>query len=750
MTLLALAMTRKAVAALLATPALAEAWLRHQRLPQAVDGLTVRHLGDVAYLLHEGAGASDRLAVIRVLGGRPLGEIPEERRGDAFARILKAVMSSWDPLLVVPHSWKPFHRGSLLSFQTNARGTEIISRAYLDNNPRQTAGCYLFLVSDLSNGDLSALEPEYDAFDLACRRLGDALDAAPLPPTGEQDDEGETSFELDGSVTFDVVRGRSFQDWSERHLTRAQLRFVAAPLNRSMRLRGPAGTGKTLALIIKFLKHCYDAIDQGRPLKAAFLAHSFATVELIRNYILGVDERGLLISPPPGLEILITTLHDLSNTHLRYSLEDVTPISLDGQEGRELQFELLLGTVDRFRKSEWVRYRAGCSSSFARRLELPSNSAEHRGFVYDLMNEFACVIDAFGSKSLEERRARYLKERRLAWMMPLQPADKEVVLHLYAEFRKQLRQMETISTDQMTADFLGYLDSFRWDAKRGQNGFDFIFVDELHLFNRQERLTLHLLTNDPETQPVVVMAYDPRQSPRDTFMDVGQDDHEAAAVTGANWKDTKLGPLESFEFEEVFRYTPQILDFLKCLDQAFPAEDFGAEWAGGVGQSVIEPGPEPKIVELDSTESLYKKVFAEAKRLANQRGATGRSVGVLCVSYDTFGTYLAAGQFKRDYVPITSRDELGAITHAGKRFVFSMPEYVAGLQFETVFLIDANAGELEALGGGVGAKRRFVSTLYLGASRSERNLSIYANRERGGIAGVLAPAIASQKLRWGN
>jgi hypothetical protein len=52
--------------------------------------------------------------------------------------------------------------------------------------------------------------------------------------------------------------------------------------------------------------------------------------------------------------------------------------------------------------------------------------------------------------------------------------------------------------------------------------------------------------------------------------------------------------------------------------------------------------------------------------------------------------------------------------------VLSMPEYVAGLQFDAVLLIDANAMLIPQLGSGLNGLQRFVSSVYLGASRAKR------------------------------
>ena len=105
-------------------------------------------------------------------------------------------------------------------------------------------------------------------------------------------------------------------------------------------------------------------------------------------------------------------------------------------------------------------------------------------------------------------------------------AEREVILELYTEFRRELREMNTVGVDQMISDYLGYLDSFRWDAVRRTEGYDAVFVDELHLFNRQERMAFHHLMRDAAAQPVVLMAYDAKQSPRDTFVGLEHDEVE--------------------------------------------------------------------------------------------------------------------------------------------------------------------------------------------------------------------------------
>lgn len=95
---------------------------------------------------------------------------------------------------------------------------------------------------------------------------------------------------------------------------------------------------------------------------------------------------------------------------------------------------------------------------------------------------------------------------------------------------------------------------------------------------------------------------------------------------------------------------------------------------------------------------------------------------------------------------ITSRDEASGFSPSAKKFIFSMPEYVAGLQFDTVLLIDVNRNEVPDGPYSTAALRKFASQVYLGASRAERQLEIYSSAEHGGIAPLVASAVMSMAI----
>jgi hypothetical protein len=689
-------------------------------------GLNLTVKDDIAYLLSSKAKKASRLLLIRIEPGKLFTGIPVEHRLEAFHRTVKAAISYVEPTVLIPHQWRPFEEGSIGSFHSNSRATGETTRVLMDRKPKDTHHIYAFGLT-AKQADFDASKQDWAFFQAAIAGYDDLIDEANL--RGRKVAEHSTTIDLIGRLPEGFTHGLSVKDWYESKLTRQQRAFVDFPLTQSVKMRGPAGTGKTVALIIKFMMEIYARLDSMRPFRYAFITHSTATVDLVQAIIFALDERHIFSPDAKDQRFVVTTLLDLANESIAYDLHDLAPLSTDGREGRILQMEVIQSLVRDYRNSVWITKRVHCSDEFKAGIEAELGSRLAKLFSWELMNEFACVLDAEGVRDARDRRERYIKEQRRNWMMRLETREERlVVLDLYTAFRDQLREMMVVGVDQMISDYLGYLDSFRWDAIRHKQGYDAIFVDELHLFNRQERMVFHHLMRDQKAQPVVLMAYDAKQSPRDTFMRLPTHEIQQQGF----WQGAKLGNIEQIDLVDVFRYTPEIAEFLHFIDQQFPAVDLEEEWLPYNGKSQLEHGPRPILVEVPGNQEQYDVVFPRAIEAARRLGE-GRRVAVLCLNFETFELLLGVGRYQENFVAVQSREQLSDIRYARKRFIFSMPEYVAGLQFNVVFLLDANKVE----GVSLGERRRFISNLYLAASRAERWVEIYARRDLGGATDVL-------------
>jgi hypothetical protein len=428
---------------------------------------------------------------------------------------------------------------------------------------------------------------------------------------------------------------------------------------------------------------------------------------------------------------------------MHYDLYNLTPVSLDGYDGRAFQADVINDIIEEYKKEDWIAFKSGCSTPFVAYMEAAKDSNGRRFFLWEILNEFACVLDAEGVRSGTTRRSQYLAEKRKNWMMVLDSREeREVVLALYDRFRVWLRNEKAIGSDQMIADFLNHLDSFRWEATREKDGFDAVFVDELHLFNRQERMIFRHLLRDPNTPPIVFMAYDAKQSPRDTFMGLPNAD----ATMYDYWRDARLGKVDKIELVDVFRYTPQIARALRCIDETFPGQDLDDEWPIYNGISQTQDGPIPTVCALESTRATYSTVFKRARDIQKKLGRRHR-VAVLCASNELFKRYLEYTTLRNQFYAITSRDDVSGISPSTTKFIFSMPEFVAGLQFDTILLIEVNRSEVPEGSFSASYLRKFASQVYLGASRAEYRLEIYSSLEHGGISPIISQAVLNGAIQ---
>ncbi len=664
-------------------------------------------------------------------------------RSSILERIITVGRSVYTDSVSIPTGWRKHQEDCVFSIQASSR--EWRSRVHFDMRPRDRNDLYVFsMLSEQRTFD--RVERHVAIYEEARAGLIEAVLTQPDEPTAAS----RAGITLSQRLPQGFVQGATLEQWYRSKLTTEQREFVDKPHDGPVRLRGAAGTGKTLSLVVKFLRDALAGEGSSKPIKLGFLTHSFASVDLVNAIGESLDPKGLLFGAGHNVKLQVRTLYDLAHKNLNFELDQLEPLSLDGREGRRLQAELIASTLKDLAASVIVAAQFADISPDLRAHWDAAAAGTDRRLIGEIMNEFASVLDAEGVRQGDERGERYAKGSfpRPAWLMALpSELDRRFVLEVHRRYRRQLGEMNTLSVDQMIGDFNSFLDSNRWDRIRERDGYDALFVDELHLFTSIERQILHKLIrrnadeDGKPKRPPVFMAYDLKQSPRDTFAQYGEGD---TSLFGAS---TGLQNSELVKLERVFRYTPQIAEFLADLDATFPAIDVPGEWDAYSGKAELEDGAKPELTVYQDEIGLFADVFERAQRIARAEVGGGRRVAVLCASDEQFDKYLpvAAGRYRDRHLPIISREPSSDLRHAGKRFIFSMPEYVAGLQFETVFLIHVDATEAPS-DASDGMRRRFISNIYLGSSRAEKALSVAACLTRGGRSDILDMALQRKSL----
>ena len=541
----------------------------------------------------------------------------------------------------------------------------------------------------------------------------------------------ENEFEFDAVGARAVTGGRTYSSWISS-LSEPQQRFLLQPIRHSVKLRGPAGSGKTLALELKALQLCYEAEASGDDVRVLFATHSWSVAEQVQSALDLLDERGARsqIDVFPLLSLAQLALQERGQLNV---------LGDDSFSGKEAQLRELSRLLDGAVASDWVAFRSVASAGFTHRVEAPRRTNEYNRLLWDLVLEFSTVIGANGILPGMNAERRYKRVERRSWMMPLESdADKEFVFLLYTRFVKSLRAQQQMSSDQVIADYLNHLSTFRWYSDRPSKGYDYILVDEYHLFNEQERMVFHHLTRDPDSYPVVFMALDPRQSPTEVYAEFsapGEDRGGSGAV------EASLGATTSVDLDRVYRYTPEILAFLKCIDRFYPTLDLGADWGVSLveAQSTRDSGQRPQLTVHSSLEEEISGLLREAAELSDR----GVRVAVLALGMESFRALLsaAAADGVRVHV-IESREDVDKLQYMTRRgIVLSQPQYVAGLQFDAVLIGGIAAAQQHYAPHQSYSLRRFLSDVYLGASRARDLLRLHAHQDGGELPHVLQLAV---------
>lgn len=719
-------------------------WFHNFGIPEKKSPFKRIQIGEITYIIEKDLD-DDNIRIV-VINLQPEAKIfsAENIRANTLDRIITVAHSVFSSTVVIPTSWRQHHEGSLLSIQSNSKDWR--SRLHFEMHPNGSDDLFTFSRTE-EMVNFNELVRYSEIHTAARSTLADAI----LTPPQESAPETLAGITLSKRLSQGFVHGASLDDWYNSKLTSDQRSFVDKPHDGPVRLRGSAGTGKTLSLVIKCFRDAINAEKNAKPAKYGFITHSAASVDLV--YAIGetFDSEDLLIDGGKSCQLEVRTLYDLAHTYLHFDLDQLKPLSLDGREGRKLQFELIESVLRESFNSSILKAQFSEISEQLLSGWHSVGEATNTRLVSDIMNEFASVLDADSIRAGEELGEKYAKggRSRPSWLMPLpNEIDRRFILEIHRRYRILLDDMNALSVDQMIGDFNSFLNSNRWDKIRKRAGYDALFVDELHLFTSIERQTLHkLIRNNVEEdgiprRPPIFMAYDLKQSPRDTFTQYSEADNNLFGTSSG------LQNSELVKLDRVFRYTPQIAEFLADLDATFPAIDVPGEWDAYAGTAELADGNVPELVVFKDEKSLFVNIMALAERTARLIDGGGRRVAVLCASEEKFDQYVkaASGQFPGNHIAITSRDPISELRHAGKRFILSMPEYVAGLQFDTVFLVNVDAQEAPT-DAGDGIRRRFISNIYLGSSRAEKTLKISACATRGGMSDVLQMAVDRQSLK---
>ncbi|MDE0777898.1 MAG: UvrD-helicase domain-containing protein [Nocardioides sp.] len=681
---------------------------------------------------------SDSLIVIGV--SEKTDFLPErlrEHRDAAYHRMLSFVQRSATYPVILPRGWKQYKSDNLVTFFALPESFGSTLRWVTEVNASGSGDLVFWELSETDGQqELSEYEPPNvrhgNAREFWLQKRVAALEAlsGPTPAAVGVDVVLDPAPQAQG-----VVKSRGFTQWLP-DLTTCQREFVEAPTDRSIRLRGPAGSGKTLTLSIKAVREVVAARRSGTPIRALFVTHSWSLASEVDQLLMALSEEGPLneINTLP----LVAVAQEILPTGMVPA--DLQLIGDDSLTGKITQLAEIEEVVEDFIGGDWVTFKGQASPDFVERLEATEPEAK-RGLAWDLLVEFGCVLGADGIFPSVNSEQRYIRLPRAPWMMRLKDSgDKRAVYALYVKYYDSLQRRNLLTSDQLLNDFLNYLESFTWNHRRLTDGYDVIFVDEFHLFNALERQILRYLSRDVRSYPRIFMALDPRQSPWDVFFG-SADATSSDAVTG----DEGMEGVKTVDIPTVHRSSPQILDLIKHIHLDYANLNLDDDWDYSISEveSLATPGPVPSLF-VSETFAEEELAIYKAVSEAYSRMHAGGQMALAIVDEDRFRRYrdMISNMGKSDkysIVSVTSREDIAGLKYHRKSLVVGPAEYLAGLQFDTVLI--AGLPSLTPNSPNQGVRRRgALSLLYLAVSRAARDVRIFSNEDSGGVPEVLSRA----------
>ncbi len=619
------------------------------------------------------------LAFLKEDGGTP---------GEVFRRVARVVKGMKSPPVHLPRHWSEYHHKNLLTFFALPRA--VSSRRWVvEINSESRCVKFDYLTSSGSVVDVANFEPTAwpdDFAEVVAKFAAEELRELETPSFAAIAPE----FDLETIGSRSVVEGRSYEEWLAL-LSASQENILKQDTSASVRILGPAGSGKTLALCMRAIQisRDQDVRAQGRRLLVA--THSWAMAERIDGVLKTLNGG----SPPDTITVFpLLSLLELHAGHI--GQQRINVIGDDSSEGRLKSIEIIGETISKLDLTN----HPGVAGWISDAVSAARDSRQRLDLTLDLYDEISGVLTASGvSPDDPESIQEYLGSSREDWMPPFETiSDRALVIAVYRSFMQELIDRSAITTDQFILDSIRVLETFTWRMRKETEGYDYILVDELQVFDPQERTALQLLGRSRRGVPFIT-AEDPAQG----------------VFSSLNARRATVENVPVY-LEVVHRFNEQIFEFISFIYQQFPLNALPLRIHDTRGAGRQRPS-------MHSFPSEGMAIAAASELVANINASAGTSDRICVVTLGDIDAeisgYLANRGLKT--IRLESFDDVERLAYSRRSVVVSPWQFVGGTQFSHVVVM---ALGISAPTSQFGRLREMVS-VYLSCSRATESLNIY-------------------------
>jgi superfamily I DNA/RNA helicase len=543
------------------------------------------------------------------------------------------------------------------------------------------------------------------------------------------------------SKTVDIHQ--SFDTWMKL-ITKSQERVVYASLENPVRIEGPAGTGKTLTLLLRVLRKLHDAENANEEFQGIFFTHSEATRRSTLTALAAMGGERFLSDQPQRLRLRVETLQSYCAELLHNEIASTEFIDMDAYDAKLMQVMYIEAAIEEA-QAEFDTYRKLMSTDF---LNYWAEEAQELRSIL-VQHEVALVIKGRASEKLDV----YKKIGRVKSALPVSSeGDKAFLWRIFEAYRKQLVTGAQFDTDDVAISAVSQLSAPIWRRRRFRDGFDAIMIDETHLFNMNELSVFHHLSKQ-ETSLPITYAVDKSQAIGDRGW--GENIDISSLLPSEEIKSSQ----QSVSVKGIFRCTPEIVNL------AFSITSSGASLFSNfddpmslaysqMGYDEEKKAKTPTFRSFDSDNAMVEAAFQTIE--GSQKEYPNQSVksAIIALSDEMLHNIIdIADKSNRGYEVIKSRGDYEVVSRAlnAGKFVISLADYIGGLEFDEVVLLGVDAGRVPQDDGNIKAESKAYldfaahNRLYVAVTRARYRVTLMGLRERG-PSPVLASAIEKQAL----
>jgi superfamily I DNA/RNA helicase len=488
-----------------------------------------------------------------------------------------------------------------------------------------------------------------------------------------------SSLEINSSIGYD--------NW-KHYLTENQKKFIVSEVNGPERLEGAAGTGKTLAMILRCITLLKTKKEQSQVYSIAFITHSISTKNQIidtfkANY---EDVDYFLDKEHSNINLTVLTLQEWCIKFLGAYISETEYLDRDAQDSKMLQIMYLEEALNSAIQKDLATYKIFCSRKFIDFIETTPKD----NLLEMLQHEVAVTIKGRANDNIE----KYKSLPRLKYSIPCEnEGDLNFLFLVFQYYQTALQATGQFDSDDIILTSLGQLNTPIWRRRRNKEGFDACFVDETHLFNLNELSIFHYLNKEGSKQNIV-FTIDKSQAVGDR----GLVDDVLFEALGFNSSDLQ----DSHKLNTIFRSSPEIINV------AFSVLSSGVtlftNFENPLDKAIYNftESEEKKCISpvyklIDNEDEMISSAFCEAESLCKTLG-TQRSKILLIFTSELLSTkiYRYASSINKPFELLKSRGDLSAIKSAqiSNRFVVAGIDYVGGLEFDGVIIIGVDKGRV--------------------------------------------------------